>query len=566
MSGSKNTHWEISSSYQPTYTSSSYQPTYTSSSPTTTTSSSNNEEIVGNAILAVLAIPAGAAVLTYYAGKVLVKGTIAGGKLAAKGVERYQEYQRKQHELHLQQMEQRRIEACNSLQIQIDQATQYCNSVSKAPFMNDSWASRAISDVNSAASEFNSNLSLERALKLKRNLEKTIKSLQSREGKAASCQQDRDALLAQLEQTRRTIQSQSDVPSKPEIAKLNEFQNRIDSSTIKTFPSIKADFSNWTISLMNRIKSVQESMKVQSVISSLWNTLPVSHELAKKYDPAGYSELKRIESSILSVAKSDAALRFQKLFEQHKRAVEVKMNQEAEQEAKFAQIRKSYEPKLEEMEERLELANSDIVNRWAGCNLANLKQILQRIKNNLAQGDFQTADSDIGAWNESYTTMLTEAGLKQQAEERRLYLIEAIQTELPKLGFDIQSLSSKSDAMTDTVIKVVPHTQNGGQRQRITITVPQAANEPVNYIFDGYNLKYNRVEGKTVVENDTGKQTVMDITAALKPYGIALFEPDWPGNPDKIQKNADSLPDDNNPAEELERTQPAVKYRSMELN
>lgn len=556
MSGSKNTHWEISSSYEPTYTSSS----------TRTSSGVDGGEVLGNAILAVLAIPAGAAVLTYYAGKVLVKGTIAGGKLAAKGVERYQEYQRKQHEIHLQQMEQRRVEACNNLRAQIEKAIQYCNRVSKAPFMNDSWASRAISEVNSAASEFSSDLSLERVLKLNRNLEKTIKSLETREGKAASCQQDRVALLAQLEQMRRTIQSQSDVPSEPEIAKLNEFQNRINSSTIETFPSIKADFSSWTINLMSRIKSVQSAMKAKSVISSLWNSLPVSPELAKKYDPAGYSELKRIESSILSVAKSDALLRFQKLFEQHKRAVEVKMNQEAEKEAQNAQIRKSYEPKLDEIIQRLELADSEIVNRWVGSKLANLKQVLERIKTNLAQGAFQTMDSDIDAWNESYANMLTEAGLKQQAEERRLYLIEAMKTELPKLGFDIQSLSSKSDAASDMVIKVVPHTQKEGQRQRITITVPQTANEPVNYKFDGYNLKHNRVEGRPVVENDTGKQTVMDIAAALKPYGIAMSEPDWNGNPDKIQKNADSLPGDNNPAEELERTQSAGQYRSMELD
>ena len=175
-------------------------------------------------------------------------------------------------------------------------------------------------------------------------------------------------------------------------------------------------------------------------------------------------------------------------------------------------------------------------------------------------------ERDIAAWSESFDNMLLEAARKQEAEDRRLYIIEAMKLELPKLGFDIQSLASQADAASNTVIKVVPHTQKTGKRQRITISVPQNANEPINYKFDGYDLKHNRVEGRPVVENDTGKQTVLDIAAALKPYGVSMSEPDWTGNPDKLQKNADSLPGDNNPAEELERSQTAKQNRALDLD
>lgn len=533
---------------------------------TTTSVGDGGGEVIGAAILAALAVPVGAAVLTYYAGKVLVKGTIAGGKLAAKGVERYQEYQRQQNEIRLQRLENRRVEECNKLRSQMNQTTQYCNQVSRLPFMNDNWATRAIDNVNQIVSQFSSNLSLEKALELNQSLDKAVKAIVSRQNAAVSSQQERTELLTQMEQTRRMIQSQSDVPSEPELAKLNEFQNRINSSTLETFPVIKADVSNWTIDLMNRIKSVQEIVKVRSVINSLWNSLPVSPELAKKYDPAGYSELKRIESFILSASQTGALSRFQSAFEQHIAAVKAGMRQEAELEAEREVNRRKFEPKLDELTQRLELADNEIVNRWSGNVLSNLRRTLDTFKTNLAQGLFQTMESDMESWNETYTNMLTQAGLKQQAEERRQYLVEALKTELPKLGFDIQSLSSKSDAASDTVIKVVPHTQDTGQRRRITITVPQAANEPVNYKFDGYDVKHNRIEGRPVVENDTGKQTVMDIAAALKPYGILMSDPDWGGNPDKIRKNADSLPDDNNPAEELERTQSAGQRRALDLD
>ncbi len=533
---------------------------------TTTSVGDGGGEVIGAAILAALAVPVGAAVLTYYAGKVLVKGTIAGGKLAAKGVERYQEYQRQQNEIRLQRLENRRVEECNKLRSQMNQATQYCNQVSRLPFMNDNWATRAIDNVNQIVSQFSSNLSLEKALELNQSLDKAVKAIVSRQNAAVSSQQERTELLTQMEQTRRMIQSQSDVPSEPELAKLNEFQNRINSSTLETFPVIKADVSNWTIDLMNRIKSVQEIVKVRSVINSLWNSLPVSPELAKKYDPVGYSELKRIESFILSASQTGALSRFQSSFEQHLAAVKAGMRQEAELEAEREVNRRKFEPKLDELTQRLELADNEIVNRWSGNVLSNLRRTLEAFKTNLAQGLFQTMESDMESWNETYTNMLTQAGLKQQAEERRQYLVEALKTELPKLGFDIQSLSSKSDAASDTVIKVVPHTQDTGQRRRITITVPQAANEPVNYKFDGYDVKHNRIEGRPVVENDTGKQTVMDIAAALKPYGILMSDPDWGGNPDKIRKNADSLPDDNNPAEELERTQSAGQRRALDLD
>ena len=537
-----------------------------SGSKNSSTSVGDGGEVIGAALLAALAIPVGAAILTYYAGKVLVKGTIAGGQMAAEGIERYQEYQRQQQELHQRQLEQRRVDACKNLHARIDHAAQYCNRVSSLPFMNDSWTKNVLAGINNVSSQFSFNLELDKAVELNQNLEKMVLSIQDREELAARCQTERNALLDQMKQMRKTVQSQSDVPSAPELAKLDDFQSRVNASTLETFPTIKAEYSRWTIELLNKIKTVQESVRAKNVVTSLWNSLSVSQEQAEKYDSAGFSELKRIESSVLSNPQSDVLLRFQKQFEQHKRAVEVKMRQEAEREAQNAQIRKTYEPKLDEMLQCLELADSEIVNRWAGSKLANLKQTLEAIKNNVAQGAFQTADSEIDAWNESYTNTLTEAGLKQQAEERRQYIVEAMKTELPKLGFDIQSLASKSDAASDTVIKVVPHTQKGGQRQRITITVPQNDKEPVNYKFDGYNLKHNRVEGRPVVENDTGKQTVMDIAAALKPYGISMSEPDWTGNPDKIQKNADSLPDGNNPAEELERTQSAAQYRSMELD
>ena len=61
-----------------------------------------------------------------------------------------------------------------------------------------------------------------------------------------------------MKQMRKTIQSQSDVPSAPELAKLDDFQRRVNASTLETFPTIKAEYSRWTIELLNKIKTVQE--------------------------------------------------------------------------------------------------------------------------------------------------------------------------------------------------------------------------------------------------------------------------------------------------------------------
>lgn len=507
----------------------------------------------------------------YYSGKAIVNGTVAAGEMVSEGIERFEEYQRQQAEIRQLKLEHARQEACSQLQENVSKVNWLCQQVVTNPFMNDDWFAQTSKRIQDVSAKCNPDLELEKALELNLKLEKEYNAIKARSATAQRCLRERENLLEQLEFTRQTIQAQRDVPSAPELATLAEYQRRIKSAKLETFPAIKAEYSNWATQLLNKLKSAQTEAKLKCVVNALWASLPVGSELAQQYDSTGYAELKRIESFILSsnapaASKEAELVRFQNTFAKHKAAVEIKIKQEAKREAERAEFRKIYEPKLDELAMRLAMTDKEIVNRWEKNKLANLTQQLEAFKTNFAQGRFESMERDIAVWNESFDAMLTEAARKQEAEDRRLYIIEAMKLELPKLGFDIQSLSSQADAASNTVIKVVPHTQKAGKRQRITISVPQNANEPINYKFDGYDLKHNRVEGRPVVENDTGKQTVMDIAAALKPYGVSMSEPDWTGNPDKLQKNADSLPGDNNPAEELERSQTAGKYRSLDLD
>ena len=507
----------------------------------------------------------------YYSGKAIVNGTIAAGEMVSEGIERFEEYQRQQAEIRQQKLEQARQEACSQLQENVSKAVWLCQQVVTNPFMNDEWFAQASKRIQDVSAQCNPDLELEKALELNLKLEKDFNAIKTRAASAQRCLRERENLLEQMELIRQTIKAQRDVPSAPELAVLEEYQRRIKSAKLETFPTIKAEYSNWATQLLNKLKSAQTEAKLKCAVNALWASLPVSTELAQQFDSSGYAELKRIESFILSsnapaASKEAELVRYQNLFAKHKTAVEVKIEQKAKLEAERAEFRKVFEPKLDELALRLAMTDKEVVNRWEKNKLSNLTQQLEVFKTNFAQGRFESMDRDIAVWNESFDNMLLEAARKQEAEDRRLYIIEAMKLELPKLGFDIQSLASQADATSNTVIKVVPHTQKAGKRQRITISVPQSANEPINYKFDGYDLKHNRVEGRPVVENDTGKQTVMDIAAALKPYGVSMSEPDWSGNPNKIQKNADSLPGDNNPAEELERTQSAAQYRSMELD
>ncbi len=507
----------------------------------------------------------------YYSGKAVVNGTIAAGEMVSEGIERFEEYQRQQAEIRQFKLEHARQEAYTQLQQNAQQAQFYCQQISGHPFMNDNWSTQAFKRIQDISAQCNPDMVLEKALELNQKLEKEVNSVKARMSSAQRSERERERLLEQLEFTRQTIKAQRDVPSSPELATLEDYQRRIKSAKLETFPTIKAEYSNWATQLLNKLKSAQTEAKLKCAVNALWASLPVSTELAQQYDSSGYAELKRVESFILTSnapasSKEAELVRYQNLFTKHKAAVEVKIKQEAKLEAERAEFRKVFEPKLDELALRLAMTDKEVVNRWEKNKLSNLTQQLEAFKTNFAQGRFESMDRDIAVWNESFDNMLLEAARKQEAEDRRLYIIEAMKIELPKLGFDIQSLASQAGTASDTVIKVVPHTQKGGKRQRITISVPQNANEPINYKFDGYDLKRNRVEGKPVVENDTGKQTVMDIASALKPYGISMSEPDWSGNPDKIQKNADSLPDDNNPAEELERSQSVGKYRSLDLD
>ena len=507
----------------------------------------------------------------YYSGKSVVNGTIAASQLSVEGIERLQEFMRKQAELRQQKLEKARREAFGQLQENVSKTLWLYQQSVTNPFMNDNATVQAVNRVQAISSLCNPDLELEKALELNLELEKVFNSLKTRTTLARRCQRERENLLDQLEQTRQAIAAQKDVPAAPELAALEDYRRRINEATVDNFMTIQAEYSNWAAKLLNRIKSVQTDVKVKSLVCSLWQSLPVSPELAQQYDSAGYSELKRIESFILSSntqssAKEAELIRFQNTFAKHKAAVEIKKRQEEEREAERAEFRKTFEPKLDEMAMRLALTDKEIVNRWEKTRLSHLTRQLAEFNDNLVKGSVQSMQADIDSWNESFDAMLTEAARKQMEEERRQYIIEAMKLELPKLGFDIQSLASQADAASNTVIKVVPQSQKAGKRQRITITVPQGSNEPVNYKFDGYDLKHSRVEGRPVVENDSGKQTVMDIADALKPYGISMSEPDWSGNPNRIQKNADSLPDDGNPAEELEMSQSEAQYRSMELD
>ncbi len=515
--------------------------------------------------------------LTYYtgkaafsAGKGIVKGANTTIDLAAKGIERYCEYQRHQEDLRKAKLEQARQETCNQLSQNINLASSICQQVCSQSFMKDSATLDIVKRIENISDKFSSNLDLETAVGLNLELEKNVSALKSRITLAQAGIRQREALQVQMDQLRQTIQTQRDIPAAPELAALENYIKRVNAATIDSLSPIKSEYSVWATSLLNKIKTVHTDAKVKNVVYSLWSAMPVNQKLAQQYDPEGFAEVKRIGTFLLSpntppTAKEAELVRFQNVFTKHKAAVEQKMQLIAKQEAEIAKLRNKFEPELDAMPKRLALIDKEVVNRWEGVRLSNLTRQLADVKTNFSRGVFQTMESDVAIWNETFDSMLAEAGKKQQDEEFRQYLVEALKLELPKLGFDIQSLSNPSGATSNMVIKVVPQVQKTGARQRITITVPQESDKPINYKFDGYDIKHKSVEGRPVIENDAGKQTVNDIASVLKEYGISMSQPDWSGNPDKIQKNADSLPDDNNPAQNQDLSHVATQYRSLEL-
>ena len=154
----------------------------------------------------------------------------------------------------------------------------------------------------------------------------------------------------------------------------------------------------------------------------------------------------------------------------------------------------------------------------------------------------------------------------QKAEERREYIVQSMKTVLPELGFSIQSIQSESDAKSNTIIKVVPCDDVGlRDRRQITISIPQKEKEVIKYVFNGYHTESSRVNGHPIVENDEGLQAVKSIKEALKPFGIRLSEPDWKGNPAKINAESKDLPD-YGPEEEADWQDEEEETRQMEMD
>ena len=237
-----------------------------------------------------------------------------------------------------------------------------------------------------------------------------------------------------------------------------------------------------------------------------------------------------------------------------------------EQKQQQEAFNQKYAPKIAELEDMLELAQNEIFKRWAKSDLVFLQNSIEAMKVTCQEGNDSTIESQIENWLKIYDNMKISVASAQKAEERREYIVQSMKTVLPELGFSIQSIQSESDAKSNTIIKVVPCDDVGlRDRRQITISIPQKEKEVIKYVFNGYHTESSRVNGHPIVENDEGLQAVKSIKEALKPFGIRLSEPDWKGNPAKINAESKDLPD-YGPEEEADWQDEEEETRQMEMD
>ena len=524
--------------------------------------------VVGAAVLATLAIPAGVAMVGY-AGKAVAKGTVAAGKQVYKTAKAYEEY-RKEQELKKQRIIAERLARemaeLGRLASPYSQLVAQMKGVSLLKQHDFSQDSQLADLVKNSRFE----KTLDKAIAVRQQVLRRMRFLQDLQVECGKAATNVGALQREMAQMAEIFRSQSSLPVKTWPAQLQQYQREAANVTLETLDALRTRWANWKLDVTSKLKSLEIQTQVLMEFEGLKNTMPCSAEESRALDPAGFAQLEKLEQHLRNqvggvvVSSLPVILRdYRAALEQHKATIAVGLQKQKEENLRKKAVYRKYAPKVAELEQMLELANNELVQHWAAQTLTFLKDSIQLMEQHCHDGKDTVLEEEIASWRGTFEKMLTEAGLKQQAEERRQYIVQSMKAVLPEMGFRILSLQS-GNASSDTVLKVAPDTNDPMQgRRRITISIPQAVNENVCYKFDGYPLKRSREKGQLIEENDDGKRIVQGITQALKPFGIMMTEPDWRGNPDKLQKGARDLPDFT-PAEERGYQQTEQQQREME--
>lgn len=526
--------------------------------------------VSGAAMLALLAIPA-AAGLTYYAGKTVIQGGIAAGKATVKAAKAYEEYRRQQEILRQRMMEERRQRELDEIKQMIAPYSAILQKTAHQSLLKDFDCTKDISFLNTLQ-KGNYVQTLDSIIEIKQKIQRRIRFLLEQDVECQKMGVQIQTLQNEITQMASLFRKEPSLPDSKWLGQLEKFRAELQTLTLNSFYSFQNRWSNWKLDVAAKLKSVEVQTQARLELEAIRHKVPCTPEEAEKIDPMGYAQLQKLEqhvlnqTSVVQSANLQAILHdYQVAMERHLAVVLPELEKLNEQKQQQKAVYRKYAPKIAELENMLELAQTEIVKRWAEPDLVFLQNSIENLKKICKEGDASNIECDMESWRSQFESMLTSAGLKQRAEERRQYIVQSMKNVLPELGFNIQSIQSESDAKSNTIMKVVPAEDSGSHgRRRITISIPQEENGIVQYRFDGYHIEKSREKGQPIEKNDDGKKTVQNIAMALKPFGVLVSEPDWKGNPDKIQKGAKDLPDSSGPEEEMNWQSPEAKHMEMD--
>ncbi|MDO4569965.1 MAG: hypothetical protein Q4D38_06265 [Planctomycetia bacterium] len=528
-------------------------------------------ELAGSAVLGLLAVATAAAavtgVLAFYGGKVAIKGTrlagealVATGQAAADGVRKYQEYQQEQQAIRERMMAERlfrqRKETSESAQQVERQIASFVREVAFRDEGLDEFA-QEVGAILQKAPE----MTLEQLVRATQELRKKQKRLENLKTLKKQLDTQRAEIRTQIQQTEDFIRSNAGEKSAEFLRQLETLRARLNDATLQNFSTVCRQWSAWQIQISGQIRSEAAYSRGTLLLDALWNSLPVSREVAKTWESTTVAQLERMDHFIRNqrAAHQIPALErelaeFQKLFEPFLVKIQESLQIQNERQAQNEKIRAEFLPQIEELEQMLTLASTEIVKRWSASDLEYLHSALEKMSQQVDNGNFETIQNDIESWKYQFETMLTSAGIKQREFERRNYIVRSLRSVLPEMGFTIRSVQNEPAVSgpneSETILRLVPQSRSGSGKESITITIPHSESAPVNYRFDGYPIKKTREQGQPIVENDDGKRIVQEVTTKLRPFGIVAGAPTWQGNPDRIRKGAKDLPNSEGPVTE----------------
>ncbi len=531
---------------------------------------SDSSSVTGERILEFLSLPVKAGMLAFYTGKLVVKGGIAAGKSVVNAAKTYEEYRHQQEIKRKQMLEKRLQRELAEMTQMIPSFSALVQKMANQSLLKDFDYSHDLEFLDKLQKGDYSQ-TLDSVLGIKQSIQKRTQFLQDQDQKCQQICPQIQTLQNEIKQMTDLFRRENNLPDSSWPNRLEQFRSELENATISSFYLLQKRWANWKLEVVSKLKSLEIQTQARLELEALKHQVPCSPEEARKIDPTGYAELYRLEQHILSqtgVAQS-ANLQlilqsYRSTLERHLAIVVPELGKIEEQKKQQEAIWKKYAPQVEELENLLELAQTEVIKRWAESSLFYLQSQLESLKECCQKGDASNIELNLKNWREKYEAMLEDAGLQQRAAERREYIVQSLKTVLPELGFNIKSIQNESGTKSNTIIKVVPYEDSQKPNPRkITISIPQNEKESVQYRFESYDIVEKRENGQPIVKNDDGKITVQNIAKALEPFGIHAEEPDWKGNPDKIQKGALDFPDS---APEEEASWQQSESKRMEID